>query len=61
MELFIYISLNNTTFIFTYPFNKEVGKYLNFNFSKYVFINNFKTFTKAYYTIINTQLRKAKI
>jgi hypothetical protein len=54
MELFIYINLNNITFILTCPFNKEIGKYLNFNLNKCVFINNFKISIKAYYTIVNT-------
>ena len=57
MELFVYAGLNNTTFILTRPFNKEVGKYLDFNLSKRVLISDFKTSTKACYIIINTRLR----
>jgi len=54
MEPFVYAGLNNITFIFICPFNKEIKKYLDFNLSKRVFIDDFKTFTKAYYVIINT-------
>jgi len=53
MEPFVYAGLNDITFILTRPFDKKTGKYLDFNLGKRVLINNFKTFTKAYHTIIN--------
>ena len=53
MEPFVYAGLNDITFILICPFNKEVGKYLDFNFGKRVLIGNFKTFIKAHYAIIN--------
>ena len=61
MESFIYAGLNNITLILTRSFNKEVGKYLDFNLSKRVIIGDFKTSAKARYTITNTQPRQAEI
>jgi len=61
MEPFVYAGLNNTTFILTCPFDKEAGKYLDLNLSRCIFIGNFKTSTKAHYTIINAWPRQAEI